>query len=84
MMGLIATDTDGKRILDYLGHTIGQHAGPGGRHREHLVKPAYEFVLAEQKRVVAAGNDKLIARYEAFRGCVESRLSLWGIEVKTD
>lgn len=84
MIGLIATDTDGKRILDYLGQTMSQHAGPGGHHSDYLLKPAYEFVLAEQKRVVAAGNPKLTARYEAFRSYVESRLPLWGIEVKTD
>jgi hypothetical protein len=72
-MGLIATDSDGKRILDYLGLTMRQHAGPRGRHSKHLFKPAYKFVLAEQKRIVAAGNPKLIARYEAFRRYVPAR-----------
>jgi hypothetical protein len=84
MMGLIATDDDGKRILDYLGQTMVQHAGPGGGQKDALVRRAYEFVLAEQKRVVEANDSKLIPRYEAFRCYVESRLPLWGIEVKKD
>jgi membrane protein implicated in regulation of membrane protease activity len=84
MMGLIATDTDGKRILDYLGQTMVQHAGPGGGQKDVLVRRAYDFVLAEQKRIVGAKNSKLIPRYEAFRGYVESRLPLWGLEAKKD
>jgi hypothetical protein len=84
MMNLIATDSDGKRILDYLGATMVQHAGPGGGQKDVLVRRAYEFVLAEQKRVVEANESKLIPRYEAFRSYVESRLLLWGIEVKKD
>ncbi len=84
LMGLIATDTDGKRILDYMGQTMSEHTGPGSRQGELMVKPAYEFVLAEQKRIVAGGNPKLIARYAAFRAYVESRLALWALQVKTD
>ncbi len=84
MMGLIATDTDGKQILDYLGATMVQHAGPGGGQKDVLVRRAYQFVLAEQKRVVEANDSKLIPRYEAFRRYVESRLPLWGVEVKKD
>jgi len=84
MMGLIATDTDGKRILDYLGQTMVQHAGPGGGQKDVLVRRAYDFVLAEQKRVVEEKNPKLIPRYDALRRYAESRLPLWGIEVKKD
>jgi hypothetical protein len=82
MMGLIGTDTDGKRILDYLGQTMVQHAGPGGGQKDVLVRRAYDFVLAEQKRVVDQKNSKLIPRYDALRHYVESRLPLWGIEVR--
>lgn len=84
MMGLFATDGDGKRILDYLGQTMVEHAGAGGGHKEHLVAPTYEFVLAEQKRIVAGKNADLVDRYVAFRSYVESRLPLWGLEVKKD
>jgi hypothetical protein len=84
MMGLIATDTDGKRILDYLGQTMVQHAGPGGGQKDVLVRRAYDFVLAEQIRVVEEKNSKLIPRYDALRQYAESRLPLWGIKVKKD
>ncbi len=84
MMGLIATDTDGKRILDYLGQTMVQHAGPGGGQKDVLLRRAYDFVLAEQKRVVKEKNSKLIPRYDSLRRYVELRLPLWGIEVKKD
>ena len=84
MMGLIATDSDGKRILDYLGQTMVLHAGPGGGQKNHLVRPAYAFVLAEQKKVIEGKNPKLIERYEIFRRYVESRLPLWGLEPTKD
>ena len=42
--------TDGKRILDYLGATMVQHAGPGEGQKYVLVGRAYDFVLAEQKK----------------------------------
>jgi len=77
IMGLIAMDTDGKRILDYLGAVIVENSAPG--HKEHMVQPAYECVLAEQKRLIAEGNAELIKRYASFRNYFESRLSLWDI-----
>ena len=84
MLELVATDGDGKRILDYLGQTILDNAGPGGRHRDYMVKPAYAFVLAEQKRINATRDPKLTARYHLFRRYFESRLPLWGIDVQRD
>jgi hypothetical protein len=83
-MTLVSTDNDGKRILDYLGNTMVQHAGPGGGQKDVLVRRAYDFVLAEQKRIVEGKNAKLIPRYEALRRYFESRLPLWGIEVGKD
>jgi hypothetical protein len=80
IMGLMAVDGDGKRILDYLGPTMVEHAGPDlPKDVKHMVQPIYEFVLAEQGRQVAKGNAKLIPRYEQFRSYVESRLPLWGL-----
>jgi hypothetical protein len=79
-MELVAVDEDGKRILDYLGQTMVDNAAPGGNHRDYMVKPAYDFVLAEQKRIKATGDAELIPRYDSFRGYFESRLSLWGLE----
>ena len=56
MMGLMTTDADGKRVLDYLGQTMVEHAAPEGGHKEYLVKLIYEFVLAEQKRIDEGKN----------------------------
>lgn len=78
-MGLMATDTDGRRILDYLGSMVVQHSARG--HKENMVLPAYQFVLVEQKRVVAEGSPELIARYASLRSYFESRMSLWSIPV---
>lgn len=78
-MELVAMDADGKRILDYLGQTMVDNAAPGGNHRDYIVRPAYEFVLAEQSRIRATGDAKLIERYDLFRKYFESRLPLWGI-----
>jgi hypothetical protein len=77
IMRLIANDTDGKRILDYLGSAVVEHSAPG--HKEHMVQPAYEFVLTEQKRLIVEGNAELIERYASLRRYFETRLSLWEI-----
>jgi hypothetical protein len=79
--GLIATDCDGNRILDYLGPTIVDHARPGDE-KGRVVKSIYDFVLAEQKRINEANDPELIARYQAFRRYIESRLHLWSLKVE--
>ena len=77
-MQLVATDKDGKRILDYLGTVMSEHAGPS---KSNMAKPVYEFVLAEQANINTTGNAKLIERYQALRDYVESRLHLWNVPV---
>jgi hypothetical protein len=74
---LIATDTDGWRILDYLGAVMAEVSPP--MYGQRVVQPAYGFVLAEQSRLTAEGDPKLIERYASLRGYFESRLSLWGL-----
>jgi hypothetical protein len=81
-MQMIATDTDGRRILDYLGPVIVENAGPD--HRQLMIQPAYNFVLAEQKRILAKGDPELISRYVQLRDYFEARLELWNVEVKRD
>jgi hypothetical protein len=78
-MQMIATDTDGQRILDYLGPVIVENAGPD--HGRLMVQPAYNFVLAEEKRMFAKGDPELIGRYVLLRGYFESRLAPWGVDV---
>jgi hypothetical protein len=76
-MQLVATDQDGKRILDYLGIVMSEHAG---HLRENMVKPVYEFVLVEQARINKTGDPKLTTRYQTLRDYVESRLHLWNLQ----
>lgn len=80
--GLIATDYDGKRILDYLGPGIVANTDANNKTGEKMVKPAYEFVLSEQRRVNERGDPKLIARFQSLRQYFESRLPLWNLEAK--
>jgi hypothetical protein len=81
-MLMIVTDTDGHRILDYLGHVVSENAGPD--HGQLMIQPAYNFVLAEQKRMLAKGDPELIGRYVLLRSYFESRLEQWAVEVKKD
>jgi hypothetical protein len=80
LIGFIGTGTDGKRILDYLG-AISESTTEA--EKEHMIIPAYEFVLTEQKRHIEEGNVKLIQRYADFRHYFESRLSLWAIPARS-
>lgn len=81
-MQLIAMDTDGHRILDYLGPVVAENAGPD--HARLMIQPAYNFVLAEQKRMLTKGDPELIGRYVLLRSYFESRLAAWGVEVQRD
>ncbi len=81
-MQMIATDNDGHRILDYLGPVVVENAGPD--RGQIMIQPAYNFVLAEQKRILAKGNPELIGRYVLLRSYFESRLAPWGVELKRD
>lgn len=82
IMELTAIDSDGKRILDYLGPIIVEHAAPGNTTAQNMVWPAYQFVLEEQKRINLCGNPKLATRYQALRSYFESRLPLWNLDSK--
>jgi hypothetical protein len=81
-MQMIATDTDGQRILDYLGSVVVENAGPD--HGKLMIQPAYNFVLSEENRMLAKGDPELIGRYVLLRSYFEPRLAPWGVEVKRD
>jgi len=81
-MQMIATDKDGQRILDYLGPVVVENAGPD--HGRLMIQPAYDFVLAEQKRMLTKGDPELIGRYVLLRSYFESRLAPWGVKLKSD
>jgi hypothetical protein len=80
-MALITEDTDGRRILNYLGLGIASIAKPGKA--DMLVKPAYQFVLDEQQRWLSVGNTKETGRYAILRQYFEERLPLWGLTAST-
>jgi len=74
---MIATDSDGKRILDYLGEFVFRNSVPA--HVDEAIRPAYEFVLSEQKRLTAKGkyclrvemslSSVLVAKSRRLRRC---------------
>jgi hypothetical protein len=78
---LIAVDEDSKRILDYLGPVMSELQSSDNKFKNGMIQPLYEFVIAEQQRVNQLAEPKLIARYDAFRNYVESRIHLWGLEI---
>lgn len=78
---MIATDCDGKKILDYLGKVTVEYAGnERAKYAAHMVRPSYDFVLTEQKRVSA--DAKLAPRCKLLCQYFESRLALWGLDKK--
>lgn len=58
-MELTTLDADGRRILDYLGPGIANVSTPGQANT--LVKPAYQFVLDQQKDWLSKGNTQLLS-----------------------
>jgi hypothetical protein len=57
-----------------------KHAAPNNA--SQMIQPAYNFVLAEQTRVAAEGNQELIERYAFLRSYFEMRLPLWGLQAQ--
>jgi len=78
IIDLTGTDSSGERFLDYLGKLMAQVAKP--QDAQHVVKPAYEFVVVEHERFLSTGDSKLAERYALLRSYFESRLPLWGLE----
>jgi hypothetical protein len=77
IMQLISTDTDGKRIVDYLGPVLKELMKPGDV--KIMVQPAYDFVVAEQERLSSMADAKLGERYALLRRYFESRLPQFGL-----
>lgn len=77
IMQLISTDTDGKRILDYLGPVIKDLMKPGDA--KIMVQPAYDFVVAEEQQFSSTAAKELGKRYALLRHYFESRLPQFGL-----
>ncbi len=82
MMQLVSTDTDGERILDYLGPVLTELMKPGAA--KTMVQPAYDFVVAEQQRLLSIGDAKLGERYKLLRRYFESRLPQHGLSCRPE
>lgn len=72
IMQLISTDTDGKRILDYLGPVLKELMKSGDV--KIMVQPACDFVVAEQERFLlwpmrSLGSDTLSCADISNRAC---------------
>ena len=77
IMQLISTDTDGKRILDYLGPVLKELMKPSDV--KIMVQPAYDFVAAEQERFSSVADKKLGERYALLRRYFEAHLPHFGL-----
>lgn len=73
---LIVTDSDGRRVLDYLGPHFFQMSGESAR---SLIQPAYDFVVAQQQVWEAEKNEKLAVRYGKARIYFKQHEELWGL-----
>jgi hypothetical protein len=47
---------------------------------KNMIQPAYDFVVAEEKRLISQGNPEPIEGYSRFRCYFESGLALLGLE----
>jgi hypothetical protein len=72
---MITYDSDGNRMLDFLGEEI--HSLAAKRITAEDVNKAYNFICSEEKRFIASGNQKLSERYQKLIEYFESRLELW-------
>jgi hypothetical protein len=81
MMQLVSRDTDGERIVDYLGPVLAEIRKPG--EAKTMIQPAYDFIVTEQHRLLSIGDEKLGERYRLLRRYFESRLPQHGIACRS-
>jgi hypothetical protein len=72
---MIATDTDGCQIVDYLGKSFAEMTRAGDR--DSIFEGGYRFVDAELERYEDEGDTKLIGRYRRLLKYFESRQEYW-------
>jgi hypothetical protein len=76
----IFQDADGHPALDYLGSEV--HDVVAASLTPATVQQAYDFVVSEQARWRAGGNEGRADRYRKVREYFESRAELWGIATR--
>ena len=75
-MNIIAHDTDGLTIVDFLGPEMKMIEE---NWRSKIVEPGYRFVTEQQKAAAERGDLKLFARYSRLRHYYEVRITDWGV-----
>lgn len=74
--GVLVQDDDRKWIVDYMGATMREHFGQDSKFAA-CASEAYQFVRAEERRLIREKNNKLVDRYHKLRQYIESRMYLW-------
>ena len=75
-LSMISTDTDGRRILDFMGKPLVESVSEALT--PEVIEMAQRFVVSGHERFTQAGNTKLANRYARLRTYMESRRHLWG------
>ena len=75
---LIATDSDGLSIVDFMGEHIYSMSGDVSGSME-AASDAYAFATSEASRFAKGSNSKLASRYKHLVNYMDSRRAIWGI-----
>lgn len=75
-LSLITYDSDGVRILDFLGEAFQAVAKAA---IDGIVEKAYRFALVERDRFAATRDEKLASRYRRLVAYFDSRKAIWGL-----
>jgi hypothetical protein len=78
-LNMIAMDSDGVWIVDYMGTGMKKYL-PLIQELNRAVFCAHAFVCSEADRFRAEENDLLATCYERLRSYIESRLELWKVD----
>ena len=74
-MRMLATDTDGHVIVDYLGREFRKNVP--GRSPAALAGMAHDFIRRQLGQFRSEGEQELASRYETLSEYFEERLPLW-------
>ena len=73
---MLATDDDGRQIVDYLGDGVRKLLA-NDTHTCQAVRSAHNFACAEAERFRQKGDTELAKRYDKLRRYIEPRLQFW-------
>ncbi len=76
--GMIVQDTDGRKMIDFLGTVVKENLGTSEMCQ--FVRQGHDFVLGEYQRFQRIGNDKLASRYYRLLSYYLARMKIWDCE----